>query len=489
MDASIDDYDVGQLIGRGGFASVYRAVHRRSGEEVALKVSDKARIEQLHMADRVSNEIRIHSTLPRHDNVVRATKFFEDEESTYLVMELCTQGNLYRKLRARGKFSEAEAKIIIKQLLLAIQHLHNVGVVHRDLKLSNILMAGGQDSIKVKLCDFGLAARIEHPDEEHYTLCGTPNYIAPEIASNQAHGYPADLWSLGCLFYTLVVGSPPFEPKHEDQMEGKGTGMPISGNNDPRASRSQHTRKTFDKIITGHYEVPEGVELSLAGRALLETLLNQDPIQRTSAREVLQSPYFLEEEEERDVSTCSAQGEIPEADVVEGSRKEEEDEDERSRVTPALSVAFLQGQVGHMYAHEREEEHDYENIENAAPAPAIIPLIRPRPSEEPSMASLPSQVRATRLKQRQVMPDSLLEEGKGERCEHTDKRDSSEEDINLSQRRTRDLGKLFTNTNRALQSQSRLQSLSKPEECKLQREEEVEAGLRVSSSWPAKCEP
>jgi polo-like kinase 4 len=92
-------------------------------------------------------------------------------------------------------------------------------VVHRDLKLSNILIASRSDSLAdqrarqekpgklvIKVCDFGLAVLMGHPDEEHFTLCGTPNYIAPEIAAQVAHGYPADIWSAGCLFYSMVVG-------------------------------------------------------------------------------------------------------------------------------------------------------------------------------------------------------------------------------------------------------------------------------------------
>jgi polo-like kinase 4 len=98
--------------------------------------------------------------------------------------------------------------------------MHNCGIVHRDLKLSNILISSSQNDIDnfgsdnkffVKICDFGLAVEIGHPDEEHYTLCGTPNYIAPEIASQQSHGYPADLWSAGCLFYSMATGALPFD--------------------------------------------------------------------------------------------------------------------------------------------------------------------------------------------------------------------------------------------------------------------------------------
>lgn len=136
-DGCINSFDIGQLIGRGGFASVYRAIFRSSGEEVAIKISSKARIRQMEMEDRVKNELIIHSALPKHASIVKVLTYFEDEENTYLVMELCSHGNLYKELRGRRIFREVEAKHILKQLLLAVAHLHDEGIVHRDLKLSN----------------------------------------------------------------------------------------------------------------------------------------------------------------------------------------------------------------------------------------------------------------------------------------------------------------------------------------------------------------
>ena len=120
-------------------------------------------------------------------------------------------------MKKNGQISEVQSAFVVYQLLDSLDYIHKKGIVHRDLKLSNILIGAfskhDDNSLKfhIKLCDFGLATEIEHPDEEHYTLCGTPNYIAPEIASQQAHGFPVDLWSVGCLFYSMVVGSLPFD--------------------------------------------------------------------------------------------------------------------------------------------------------------------------------------------------------------------------------------------------------------------------------------
>lgn len=209
--ASIGDYDIGQLLGRGGFAVVYRARDRKTNADVAVKVIDRAAMLDKGALARIVNEIKVHRLL-KHDKIVAMRNCFESDTHIFIVMELCSYGNLFRYLKQHGPLSEQDASTVIRQLLDALDYLHSRGIVHRDLKLSNILLScDPSQQLHIKVCDFGLAVQLQHPDEEHYTLCGTPNYIAPEVASQQAHSYPADLWSVGCLFYSLVVGSPPFE--------------------------------------------------------------------------------------------------------------------------------------------------------------------------------------------------------------------------------------------------------------------------------------
>ena len=124
---SIDDFDVGQLIGRGGFATVYRARHRRSGKVCALKIMEKESIARHRMEDRVAQEIRIHASL-RCGGIVRLHGHFEDTDNVYLVLELCEGGNLYRLLKQRGPLREREAAKLIKQLLQALLYMHERGV-------------------------------------------------------------------------------------------------------------------------------------------------------------------------------------------------------------------------------------------------------------------------------------------------------------------------------------------------------------------------
>ena len=172
--------------------------------------------------------------------------FFEDSSRAYLVTELCEGGDLRARVAARGRLSEGEARRFLRSLLSALRYLHRHGILHRDLKLANLLLTAGGE---VKLADFGLASQqlrrregggeeekeedpiartaaavvaaagpalrggcIDAADAcERLTVCGTPNYMAPEVIGGRAYGAGADRWSLGVVLYTLVVGRPPFQ--------------------------------------------------------------------------------------------------------------------------------------------------------------------------------------------------------------------------------------------------------------------------------------
>lgn len=182
MPPCIDDFDVGQELGKGGFAVVYRARVRATGLEVALKVVDKHRACE-HLSGgsnasggqedggglelacaRVANEVRLHWGL-KHPAVVELLEFFEDERFVYLVLQLCGGGDLYRRLGESGKgaaggpLDEREAAGYMGQLLAGLQYLHESGVMHRDLKLSNLLLS--EDGRRLRIGDFGLAVKLE----------------------------------------------------------------------------------------------------------------------------------------------------------------------------------------------------------------------------------------------------------------------------------------------------------------------------------------
>ncbi|CAN0296528.1 unnamed protein product, partial [Discosporangium mesarthrocarpum] len=230
---SIDDYDLGQELGHGGFAVVYRARVRSTGREVALKVIDKVKAMlpggDPSLTSRIATEVRVHWGL-KHPAVVELIDFFEDARFVYMALELCGGGDLYRHLKTRGPFSEPEAAGFMRQILAGLTYLHSRGILHRDLKLSNLLLS--QDGRRLRISDFGLAVMLRDGQEERHTICGTPNYMAPEV-QDEGYGLSADLWSAGCLVYVMVTGRAPFQ--------------------------GQRVGDTLSNVRSGAYTVPDGL--------------------------------------------------------------------------------------------------------------------------------------------------------------------------------------------------------------------------------------
>lgn len=257
----IEDYEILEHLGKGGFAHVYRARCRHTGLFVAIKMIDKALMASAGMIGRVRQEVTIHSRL-KHPAILELYTFFEDAHYVYLVLELAHNGELAKhfKLGTRG-LSEKAASDIFRQVVSGVLYLHTHNIIHRDLSLNNLLLS--KDLI-VKIADFGLATQLSGPDEKHVTMCGTPNYISPEVASRELHGLPADVWGLGCMLYTLLVGSPPFH--------------------------TQHVKTTLNKVINADYKIPTG--LSLQAQDLLQKLLCKDPTKRITLKGIMEHPYL-----------------------------------------------------------------------------------------------------------------------------------------------------------------------------------------------------
>jgi len=154
------------------------------------------------------SEIKIHKSL-KNDLVVIFNKFFEDKEYVFIMLELCPNQTLSELVRRRKRLTEIEAQFYIKQLVQGVRFLHKNKVIHRDLKLGNLFLDEG---LKLRVGDFGLATKVIYEGERKRTVCGTPNYIAPEILDSKGgHSYEVDYWAIGVILYTLVCGRPPFE--------------------------------------------------------------------------------------------------------------------------------------------------------------------------------------------------------------------------------------------------------------------------------------
>ncbi|XP_003702230.2 polo like kinase SAK [Megachile rotundata] len=259
----IEDYEVLNLLGKGGFASVYRAKCLRSGMEVAIKMIDKKLMQAAGMVGRVRQEVAIHSRL-KHPAVLELYTFFEDANYVYLVLELCHNGELQRFLKLQGSnaLPEEQAGRIIRQVVQGLLYLHSHQILHRDMSLSNLLLTR---DMQVKIADFGLATQLTRPDEKHLTMCGTPNYISPEIATRSSHGLEADVWSLGCMLYTLLVGKPPFD--------------------------TDAVKSTLTRVVMADYVMP--AHLSDNAKDLIDKLLKKNPKDRIRLRDIPKHPFII----------------------------------------------------------------------------------------------------------------------------------------------------------------------------------------------------
>eukprot|EP00123_Amoebidium_parasiticum_P021595 comp70165_c0_seq1/m.48102 comp70165_c0_seq1/g.48102 ORF comp70165_c0_seq1/g.48102 comp70165_c0_seq1/m.48102 type:complete len:371 (-) comp70165_c0_seq1:50-1162(-) len=261
LGSSIDAYEVLDLLGKGSYACVYRGRCKTSGLEVAIKMIDKEAMRAAKMVKRVKNEVEIHCQL-KHPSILELFNYFEDSNYVYLVLEMCESGELHRYLRDRGQpISEDEARRMVGQIVKGLEYLHGYNIIHRDLKLANVLLTKNMD---VKIADFGLATRLAQPGDKHMTMCGTPNFIAPEIVSRRPHGLESDLWSLGVIIFTMLVGKPPFD--------------------------SKKIKTTFDKVTRAEYTLPD--TLSPEASDLISLLLQTNPTKRLSLQQVARHPFL-----------------------------------------------------------------------------------------------------------------------------------------------------------------------------------------------------
>ncbi|XP_071951441.1 serine/threonine-protein kinase PLK4-like [Antedon mediterranea] len=257
----IEDYQVLNLIGKGGFACVYRARSLTTGLEVAIKMIDKKMMQSSGMVRRVRNEVEIHCQL-KHPSILELYSYFEDDNYVYLVLEMCHNGELNRFMKTHNRvFTEDEACHLMNQIVIGLLYLHSHGILHRDLTLANILLT---KDLNCKIADFGLATKLNLPSDKHYTMCGTPNYISPEIATRSAHGLESDVWSLGCMLFTFLTGKPPFD--------------------------TDAVKSTLNKVVLGEYDMPR--YLSYDAKDLISNLLKKNPYDRISLSGILDHAFM-----------------------------------------------------------------------------------------------------------------------------------------------------------------------------------------------------
>eukprot|EP00668_Euglena_longa_P035297 GGOE01045343.1.p1 GENE.GGOE01045343.1~~GGOE01045343.1.p1 ORF type:complete len:684 (-),score=123.38 GGOE01045343.1:469-2520(-) len=255
----------GRLLGKGGFAKCFEFTNVENGRVYACKLIEKKSLTKPKTQQKLKSEIKIHSGL-RHHNVVRFERFFEDAENVYILLELCTQQTMMELQKRKKRLSEQEAVYLMRQTLEGVKYMHDKNIIHRDLKLGNLFLS---ENMEVKVGDFGLAAQLEFDGERKLTVCGTPNYIAPEVLDGGKHGhsFEVDVWSLGVILYTLLVGKPPFE--------------------------TNDIKMTYHKIRNTSYSFPEGIEISSCAKRLIQRILQSNPESRPSLSDIMHDPFFV----------------------------------------------------------------------------------------------------------------------------------------------------------------------------------------------------
>jgi len=251
-------------LGTGYFAVVKVGIDVSLNTRVAIKCVNKRLVER---EETLVNEIQILRSI-NHPHIVPMFAIFDTDETLYIVMELMEGGELYDEIIRRKLFTEADASYIMRQLIEALAYLHEQGIVHRDLKLENLLLVR-KDALEIKLADFGLS-RI-YSGKKLQTACGTPFYIAPDIIKGHGYGPAVDMWAAGVILYVLLSGRLPFA-----------------------AEKNSHL---FKMILSGDlvFKSPQFDTVSEQAKDLIGKLITVDPELRWSAIQVLQHPFISEE--------------------------------------------------------------------------------------------------------------------------------------------------------------------------------------------------
>ncbi|XP_065864187.1 serine/threonine-protein kinase Aurora-3 [Euphorbia lathyris] len=266
---SLRDFEIGKPLGKGKFGRVYLAREVKSQYLVALKIIFKEQIEKYRIHHQLKREMEIQTSL-RHPNILRLYGWFHDNERIFLILEYAHRGELYRELKKKGYLSEKQAATYISSLSNALAYCHKKDVIHRDIKPENLLL---DHEGRLKIADFGWSVQSR---SKRHTMCGTLDYLAPEMVENKAHDYAVDNWTLGVLCYEFLCGAPPFEAESQ--------------------------KDTFRRIMKIDLTFPYDRHISDEAKDLIGRLLVRDSSKRLSLEKILGHPWIVKNADPLDTS-------------------------------------------------------------------------------------------------------------------------------------------------------------------------------------------
>lgn len=272
-----DKYIIKELLGTGAFSEVRLCEHRETGQAYAVKIIDKKALKGKE--DSLENEIRVlkrfsarrndedaDKTWFTHPNIVQLFETYEDKSKVYLIMELVTGGELFDRIVEKGSYTEKDASYLMRQVLEAVDYMHEQGVVHRDLKPENLLYYSSTEDSKIMISDFGLSKMEDSGFMA--TACGTPGYVAPEVLAQKPYGKAVDVWSIGVISYILLCGYPPFYDENDANL--------------------------FAQILKGEFEFdsPYWDEISDSAKDFIKNLMCVNVEKRFTCKKALAHPWI-----------------------------------------------------------------------------------------------------------------------------------------------------------------------------------------------------
>eukprot|EP01065_Artemidia_motanka_P026754 TRINITY_DN31_c0_g1_i5.p1 TRINITY_DN31_c0_g1~~TRINITY_DN31_c0_g1_i5.p1 ORF type:complete len:447 (+),score=167.24 TRINITY_DN31_c0_g1_i5:84-1424(+) len=260
MPKRVGKYELGKTLGSGSFSKVKEGIDIESGSKYAVKIVDKALLTKGHVEQQLKREIAIMKLLD-HPHVLSMIDVLQTGSNIYLVLELLTGGDLFDKLDQAKRFDEPQARTYFQQLVYGLQYLHANDIAHRDLKPENLLLdAEGH----LKIADFGFS-RLLNNQQLLQTVCGTPNYMAPEVLKERGYnGITADIWSCGVILFVMLAGYLPFDDPNMNAL--------------------------FNKIERGEYRMAR--HFTDPVKDIISRMLVIEPEKRITLEQIMQHPWF-----------------------------------------------------------------------------------------------------------------------------------------------------------------------------------------------------